>query len=347
MPLAVQFPSWISPEIVPGFPVRWYGLMYFVAFAVAYVLFNRQVKERELGWSEDLVSGLFFWGILGLIVGARVFATIVYDTSGVYAQKPWLVFWPFEGKRFVGLQGMSYHGGLIGALAAVALYCRAKRMDMRVVADMVVAGAPLGYTFGRLGNFINGELWGRVTAAPFGMVFPGATPLPTSEPWVRGIAEKAGVALSGAYVNLPRHPSQLYEAFFEGLFLFAVLWLLRKKAPFKGFLLGLYAIGYGAVRFVIEYFREPDADLGYRIRLVDDGVPPALFGSPFNFSTGQILCALMVLGGLAWLAVAARLPQESPVALDPAAETEKAEAGKREEAKKARNARRNQRKRLG
>lgn len=346
MPLAVQYPSWLKPEIIPGLPFRWYGLMYLVAFAIAYLLFTRQVKERKLPWTEDQISGLFFWGILGLLIGARVLATIVYDTSGIYVEKPWLVFWPFEGKHFVGLQGMSYHGGLIGAVIAAVIYCRVARLDTLEVGDLVVAGIPLGYTFGRLGNFINGELYGRVTTGPLGMLFPNATRFSAKEDWVRTIAEKVGVPVPSpdALLNLPRHPSQLYEAFFEGLVLWAILWALRNRRPFKGFIIGAYVIGYGLVRFFIEYFREPDADLGYRIQFVHDGVPPALYSTPFNFSTGQVLCALMILGGALWLAIAARLPQGSSTG----ASGSGTKPGVETEAKKdAKNARRKLRKKLG
>jgi phosphatidylglycerol:prolipoprotein diacylglycerol transferase len=311
--LAIPYPSWLSPEIIPGLPFRWYGLMYLFAFATAYLLFMRQVKENKPAWSEDDVSGLFFWAILGLLVGARIFATIVYDTTGEYARQPWLVFWPYRDGQFVGLQGMSYHGGVIGATATIIAYSLKRKMGVRTVGDYMTAAIPLGYTFGRLGNFINGELYGRVTAGPLGMVFPYAERFPTHLPWVRRIAEQSGVAIgSQTLVNLPRHPSQLYEALFEGVVLWAILWALRNRKPFKGFIIGAYMVGYGVFRFAIEYFREPDADLGYRIRLVDDGVPPALFSSPFNFSTGQVLCALMIAGGIAWWLIAARLPQAEP-----------------------------------
>ena len=327
MRLAIQYPSWLSPEIVPGLPFRWYGLMYLFAFATAYVLFMRQAKDRKPAWSEDDISGLFFWAILGLLVGARVFATIVYDTTGEYALRPWLVFWPFRDGQFVGLQGMSYHGGVIGATIAIVTYSLKRRMGVRTVGDYMTAAIPLGYTFGRLGNFINGELYGRVTAGPLGMLFPDAERYSASLPWVRDIAEKAGIAITSpqSMVNLPRHPSQLYEALFEGIVLWAVLWLLRGRKPFKGFIIGAYMVGYGAFRFAIEYFREPDADLGYRIQLVRDGVPPALYSSPFNFSTGQVLSALMIVGGIVWWAIAARLPQDEPTPLSDQAQPAAAE----------------------
>lgn len=314
MLLAVHFPSWLSPEIIPGLPLRWYGLMYLVAFALAYFLFRKQVKERKLDINEDDGSSLFFWGILALLIGARIFAVLVYDTSGMYLRRPWLVFWPFENGRFVGLQGMSYHGGLVGAIVGIVAYCRYKKWNIREIGDLLVAGIPLGYTFGRLGNFINGELYGRVSSGPFAMYFPHARGFDVSEGWVQDIAREVGLSLSGIQgtVNLPRHPSQLYEALFEGVFLWLVIWFLRNKRPFRGFLIGIYVIGYGLVRFVIEYFREPDSDLGYRIELVKTNLPPALFSSPFNLSTGQILCLLMILGGLIFLLVASRMPNREP-----------------------------------
>lgn len=312
MLLYVSYPSWLKPEIIPGLPVRWYGLMYLVAFVIAYLLFRRQLKERALTLDDDSVSSLFFWTIVGLLVGARIFATLVYDTSGIYLQKPWLIFWPFQNGVFVGLQGMSYHGGLIGALVGFVAYCRYRKWDPRELGDMLVAAAPLGYTFGRLGNFINGELYGRVTTGPLGMIFPQAEQFPYRLPWVKEIADALAIIPVNGYVNLPRHPSQLYEALFEGVILWVILWLLRNRRPFKGFLIGIYVIGYGVLRFFIEYFREPDADLGYRIELVKTGLPPALFSSFFNFSTGQILSFLMILGGGLWLFIASRLPNNKP-----------------------------------
>ena len=191
MPLYIPFPSWLKPEVIPGLPVRWYSLMYIVAFGIAYLLYRRQVKERRFPMSEDDLYGLFFWGILALIVGARLFSTLIYETSRIYLRQPWLIFWPFRNGRFTGLQGMSYHGGAFAGLLAVVIYAKVKKFSFRELGDMFVASIPLGYTFGRLGNFINGELYGRVTSSPIGMIFPHATSYPASEPWVREIAEKA------------------------------------------------------------------------------------------------------------------------------------------------------------
>lgn len=325
---AVQFPSWIRPEILPflpQFPLRWYGLMYLVAFGVTYLLFKRQVRTRRLGYSDDDISGFFLAGIVGLIIGARLFGTLLYDTSGLYWSKPWLIFWPFgEGGKFTGFMGMSFHGGMVGLIVGILIYSRRLRLDFLEWADMVAVSVPLGYTFGRLGNFINGELWGKVSAAPWAMVFPRAKRFPTSLPWVREIAEKAGLALDGSMINLPRHPSQLYEALFEGVVLWLVLWfVVRPRRPFKGFAVGAYIAGYGLVRFIIEYFREPDADLGYIIKLGDPDASIHLFTTPFNFSMGQLLCFMMIVGGLAFIAIAGKRAKRASSLLA-AAEAERA-----------------------
>ncbi|MCX5840923.1 MAG: prolipoprotein diacylglyceryl transferase [Deltaproteobacteria bacterium] len=180
-----------------------------------------------------------------------------------YLHHPLEIFLPFEfanGIRFVGISGMSYHGGAIGVLSASLIFCRRHQIDFWRFADLFIPAIPLGYTFGRIGNFINGELYGRATTVPWGMIFPADS------------------------LQLIRHPSQLYEALFEGLVLFAVLWMIRKKSPFDGFLLAFYVIGYGLVRFFIEFFREPDTQVGF------------VWAS---LSMGQVLCILMILAGLA------------------------------------------------
>jgi phosphatidylglycerol:prolipoprotein diacylglycerol transferase len=294
--------------------------MYLVAFGIAWLLYRRQVRERNFPMSEDNLSGLFFWGILGLLAGARIFATLVYETSDLYRLEPWLIFWPFRNGHFTGLQGMSYHGGVIGGIAGFTIYALVKGFDVRELGDMFAASIPLGYTFGRLGNFINGELYGRVTTGPLGMIFPHAQLFSARDAWVRGVAEKTGIPIPGpdAFLNLPRYPSQLYEALCEGILLWAVIWLVRNRKPYKGFLWGLYIGGYGLIRFILEYFREPDADLGYRIELVKNGIPPALFSSVFNFTTGQVFNFVMVVFAIIWLIIMARLPNREPIRLYPA-----------------------------
>jgi phosphatidylglycerol:prolipoprotein diacylglycerol transferase len=349
MLLAIQFPSWLKPEIIPGLPVRWYGFMYIVAFGIAFLLYRHQVRERKFPMTEDDLSGLFVWGILALVLGARIFSTLVYEQDDIYRKAPWLIFWPFRDGAFIGFQGMSYHGGVIGGITAILVYSARKKFDYREIGDMFAASIPLGYTFGRLGNFINGELYGRITASPLGMIFPngGISQRDRNFDVLRAGAEKLGLPVDlspGGILNLPRHPSQLYEAFFEGIFLWAVIWFFRNRKPFKGFLITLYLSGYGLVRFFIEYFREPDASLGYRIQLVENELPPALSHPLLCFSTGQILSFIMILLGLGWAFVAMGLPNREPVRVYPAAGTPPLVSV--EEKKQARNSRRKLRRRI-
>lgn len=322
MPLYLTFPDWITPEIIPGLPVRWYGLMYVIAFAFTYWLFQVQAKRSGLNLAKDTVSNFFFSGLAGMLVGARIFATLIYDTSGRYWEAPWLIFWPFDDAGvFTGFAGMSFHGGLLGAIVGALIYARVKKLDVLLWADWVFAAFPLGYTFGRLGNFINSELWGRATTAPWGVVFPNGELLAVKEPWVQAAVDQTGVAVVNGMANLPRHPSQLYEAFGEGLLLWFVFWFfLKDRKPFQGFMIGAYLIGYGAVRFVIEYFRNPDKGLDFIIAF-EPGVSTSQLNIPLlNFSMGQILNALMILAGMVTLwALAAWHKKQSLLAQVPPA----------------------------
>jgi phosphatidylglycerol:prolipoprotein diacylglycerol transferase len=297
---AIDFPSWLKPEIIEGLWLRWYGLMYIVAFAITYFLFKWQIKKRKLEYSDDDVVGFFFACIIGLVIGARLFGTLVYNFDR-YAFKPWLIVLPFdENWNFRGWEGMSFHGGLVGLIAGALIYTKRHKLKFLEWADMVAVAAPLGYTFGRLGNFINGELWGKVSDAPWAMVFPHASLFNAAEDgaWVGEYASRAGIDMTAGFVNLPRHPSQLYEAMFEGVVLWLVLWfVVRNLKTFRGFATAAYVIGYGAIRFVLEYFREPDSNLGYIVRLGPGADNPHVFTSLFNISMGQILCLLMIIGG--------------------------------------------------
>ena len=308
LPLYINYPSWIHPEIFPGVPVlgliRWYGLMYIFAFGTAFIVLKKLLKEGALdtqGYkaTEDDIFSFIATGIVFLLIGARIFSTLVYDTSGIYYKKPWLIFWPFNDKgQFTGLAGMSYHGGFIGGFIGMIFWCVRHKKPILKWVDAMATAIPAGYTFGRLGNYLNGELYGRITTMPWGTVFPSAERFSASIAWVQNFAQKGGMELHGALINLPRHPSQLYEALFEGLILFLIIWLLHKKKPFDGFSSSLYIAGYGIFRFFIEYFREPDADIGYRIS-ADPSAPLYMNTSLLNISTGQILCFLMIVGGIA------------------------------------------------
>ena len=204
----IAFPSWISPTVFPSLPIRWYSLMYLVAFAITYLLVMLQRKKGKISISNDDTLTLFLYAITGLILGARLFSTLLYEGSAYYWMNPHLIFWPFRNGQFVGLPGMSYHGGLVGVVLSVALFAKRYRFRFLHLGDILVTAIPLGYTFGRLGNFINGELWGKVSTLPWAITFPLAERFPESLEWVREMALSIGLAYSpGALINLPRHPS--------------------------------------------------------------------------------------------------------------------------------------------
>ena len=286
--------------------------MYIVAFAVAYGVFRFLCrKDRTCSLTSEESQDLFFWAILGLLLGARIGSCLLYSDASYYLTHPWMMFWPFEDGRFTGLPGMSYHGGVIGATAAICIYCRKKGWSIGKIGDMMTLSIPLGYFFGRLGNFINGELYGRVTTSSFGMIFPYAERFPVSLEWVKEAADKLSIPYSeGGYVNLPRFPSQLYEAFGEGILLFLIMYFVVKKIKERkgiadGFLIGSYLSGYGLIRFVIEYFRQPDSDIGYILSLGEKSDNIYLFESVLNISKGQIYCLIMILAGAVLMALCA------------------------------------------
>ena len=297
----IAYPDWLDPRVIPGLPIRWYGVMYLLAFIITFFLFRYEIRRREPSVQTEEILDLFFWTIVGLLIGGRVFATLVYADTVQYLTQPWLIFWPFDGDmNFTGLQGMSYHGGLLGGVVGALLFTRRRGIDFVAWADVMAAAAPLGYTLGRLGNFINGELYGRVTTAPWGMVFPTARPVAAGEEWVRRIAAEVGMEIDPGtlLINLPRHPSQLYEAFFEGIVLWAVLWFVfRKRKLFRGAVLGLYVVGYAFFRFVLEYFRQPDPGMDFIVQLSSRPNPPELFVSALNLTMGQVLSLIMLAAG--------------------------------------------------
>ncbi len=238
--------------------VRWYGLMYVCAF-IAFVALGRIHARRrpELGWNRDMIDDLLFYGILGVVVGGRLGEVLFYQ-PGYYLSHPAEILAVWKG-------GMSFHGGFLGVLVALAWFARKTGRTFFQISDFVAPLVPLGLMFGRIGNFINGELWGRPASPdlPWAMIFP--------------------------YVdNLPRHPSQIYQAAGEGLLLFALLWIYSAWPRAVSKVSALFLIGYGSLRFVAEFFRNPD---------------PGIFsGLPLDLSTAQWLCVPMVLFGL-WLFV--------------------------------------------
>ena len=257
-----HLPAQMSPNLIEigSFQLRYYSLMYLAAFACTYFLVMYRIKREGYPYTANQIQDYFVWAILGVILGGRLGYVFFYNLD-YYLQRPLEILFPFEfagGFRFIGISGMSYHGGAIAVFIASLIFCKRQKIDFWRFADLFCPAIPLGYTFGRLGNFINGELYGRATTVAWGMVFP-------LDPQ-----------------HLLRHPSQLYEAFFEGIVLFAFLWLIRRKSPFDGALFAWYLIGYGAIRFFIEFYREPDVQLG-------------LVLGPFTM--GQLLCFLMIAVG--------------------------------------------------
>ena len=206
--------------------VRWYGLMYLLAFITVIVLGRHRIKRRpDSGWNKQMLDDVLFFGVLGVVIGGRLGHVLFYQLD-YYLANPLHILYVWEG-------GMSFHGGLLGVIAAMALYARRIDRSWLAVTDFIAPLTPLGLGFGRIGNFINGELWGRATDVPWGMVFPRVD-------------------------GLTRHPSQLYEFALEGLALFAIVWLYSNKPRPLGAVSGVFLIGYGAFRFLLEFTREPD-----------------------------------------------------------------------------------------
>ncbi|WP_280152319.1 prolipoprotein diacylglyceryl transferase [Piscinibacter sp. XHJ-5] len=237
--------------------IHWYGITYLVAFGLFLWLAALRVKQPQFaqrGWTRRDVEDMLFYGVLGVVIGGRLGYVLFYK-PGYYAAHPLEIFAVWKG-------GMSFHGGLLGVLAAMALFARMRARHFLEVTDLIAPCVPTGLASGRIGNFINGELWGRAADAsvPWAMVFPQ----------------------SGS--NVPRHPSQLYQFALEGILLFVLLWLYARRPRRLGEVSGAFLVGYGLFRFIAEYFREPDSFLGLLA---------------LNMSMGQWLCVPMVLAGIA------------------------------------------------
>ena len=246
----MQFPH-INPVFLRIGPLqfRWYGLMYILGFIATYFILRAESRRKQLPLTVDDVADLVFYGAMGVVLGGRLGYILFYNLD-FYLANPLRVFAVWEG-------GMSFHGGFLGVILAFVLFSRRKKVPFWALIDMAAQCAPVGLGLGRLGNFINGELYGRPTDVPWGMVFPGGG-------------------------DLPRHPSQLYEAFLEGLVLFLIVRFSARRSPQNGVAAWTFVAGYGLFRFIIEFFRQPDAQLGL------------FFGL---FSMGQFLSFPMFLVG--------------------------------------------------
>ncbi len=249
----LQFPQ-IDPVLIKLGPIslHWYGMMYLFGFVFAYWLGTRRAKQSNGLWTVEQVDQLLFNCFAGIILGGRIGDVFFYNLD-YFLTDPLYLFRIWEG-------GMSFHGGLIGVIVAMIWTSRRQQRNFWQTADFFAPLIPFGLGMGRIGNFINAELWGRVTDVPWAMVFP-------TDP-----------------LRLPRHPSQLYEALLEGLVLFIILNLFIKKARPMGSVSGLFLIGYGVFRFLVEYVREPDANVNTAADLL---------------TRGQWLCVPMIIGGAA------------------------------------------------
>lgn len=255
----------IYPDINPiafhvgSLEVHWYGIMYLIGFASAWGLALYRSKGINSNWNSQQISDFIFYCAIGVIVGGRLGYMIFYDLPNLLAN-PLLVFRVWDG-------GMSFHGGLLGVVIALWLFCRKHQKTFFDAADFAAPLVPIGLAAGRIGNFINGELWGRVTTMPWGMLYPNAGPL-------------------------PRHPSELYEFLLEGVLLFIILWVYSSKRRPPMAVSAMFLIFYGTFRFIAEFFRQPDSQLGF-----------IAFGW---LTMGQLLCVPMVIFGIILIILAYR-----------------------------------------
>jgi len=216
--------------------VHWYGIMYALALISAIFVAKWFIKKDNLSISNDLFDSYIWWAEIGVILGARLGYILFYDSNtAYYLTHPWQIFNPYINGVYTGISGMSYHGAFIGFIIASYLFCRKNKISFWFITDIAVLGISAAYVFGRIGNFFNQELVGRITDVPWGI-----------------------------YVeNTLRHPSQIYEAILEGLVVFAILVYLRKRKTFNGQLALMYGILYSFMRIVAEFFRQPDSQLGF------------------------------------------------------------------------------------
>lgn len=243
--------------------VHWYGLMYLAGFLIGWLLLIWRVKRFNYGLTKDDVGDLVFYIAIGVIFGGRIGYMLLYNFS-MFMHHPTTLFQIYDG-------GMSFHGGLCGVALALWIYAKRHHMHLLTLTDLLTPIAPVGLALGRIGNFINGELFGRVTTVPWGMIFPNGGPY-------------------------PRHPSMLYECFLEGIVLFIWLWIYALKPRARGMVTGLFLIGYGIMRFGVEFVRQPDPQLGF-----------VAFGW---LTRGQELCIPMLIVGIILIVMAKRHPHK-------------------------------------
>jgi len=283
--------------------VHWYGIMYLLGFLGAWYLGERRRAQGRLATTHEGFSDLSFYVMLGVILGGRVGYMLFYVPLDWMLHEPWALVRVWEG-------GMSFHGGLLGVLAAIWIWSRRQRIHFFDTVDFVAPLVPIGLGLGRLGNFIGGELWGRHTDAPWGMIFPRAL-----DSLGKTRDELYQLYLGGQLNAEARHPSQLYEFALEGIVMFAVLWFYSRKPRPRFAVSGLFALLYGLFRFSVEFVREPDVQLGY---------------IAFNWLTmGQILSLPLIVVGAGLLLASRHAPLAPKAADSPTRQSGAAEGGTR------------------
>jgi phosphatidylglycerol---prolipoprotein diacylglyceryl transferase len=251
-PFVVQFNP-VALHVGP-IQIHWYGLMYLLGFLAVWILGEYRRKRGRLPVSRDAFGDLAFYGMLGVILGGRIWYMLFYYAGGIrwVWHEPLALFRVWDG-------GMSFHGGLLGVLAAGLWWSRRHKLHFFDTVDFIAPLVPIGLGLGRLGNFINGELWGKPGLVPWAMIFPNAH----DEDMALAANDPNLAQLMQQYAGLPRHPSQLYEMALEGVVMFVVLWLVSMKPRPRYLISGLFALMYGCFRFAVEFVRVPDAQLGY------------------------------------------------------------------------------------
>jgi len=281
-PIAIHLPFWPHG-------IHWYGIMYLLGFAVAYLLGMRRVKAGRLpGVDEEGFSDLLFYGMVGVVLGGRIGYVIFYNFAEFIAD-PIMLFRINEG-------GMSFHGGLLGVMAAVAWWSWKHKLHVFDTIDFVAPLVPPGLAFGRFGNFINGELWGKLTQSNWGVIFPDSLPATYSN---LTAVQLQSLQSTGTLDAFARHPTQLYQMLLEGVFLFVFLFWLTRKPRARYLASGWFALLYGVFRFVVEFLRVPDEQLGY---LAGDWL-----------TMGQVLSLPLIALGLVFLYMARTSPVMQPM----------------------------------
>lgn len=270
--------------------IHWYGLMYLLAFASAWWLGRQRIRAGRLpGVDMNRLSDLAFYGMLGVVLGGRI-GYILFYSFGAFLDNPLMIFKVWEG-------GMSFHGGLLGVMAAALWWTRKQKMHFFDTMDFVAPLVPAGLGFGRIGNFIGAELWGKYTQAGWGVIFPSTDPNVLK--LGLNAAQLQAQYAAGALDKFARHPSQLYQAFLEGLVMFCVLWWYSRKPRPRYAVSGMFALLYGVFRFLVEFVRVPDEGIGY-----------LAFGW---LTMGQVLSLPLIVLGLFLFWLSRRSPTLQPV----------------------------------